>query len=99
VALAVFDEVAVIDPAVLVCLPHQPGFRASDFLCLPSRNSATTFGNANMRRDLGVLGGTRHFPPGQSWAGHQEPILDGRCEDGPQKRHPSLPIGGRTRPL
>ena len=27
-ALAVFDEVAVIDTAVLVCLPHLPGFRA-----------------------------------------------------------------------
>ena len=29
-ALAVLDEVAVIDPAVLVCLPHLPGFGQRD---------------------------------------------------------------------
>jgi hypothetical protein len=34
VALAVFDDVTVIDAAVLVCLPHLQAFRA-DFLSLP----------------------------------------------------------------
>jgi hypothetical protein len=61
VAPAVFDEVAMIDPAVLVCLPHLPAF-GSDFLSLRSWNSATTFSNANIRRDLGILAGTRRFP-------------------------------------
>ena len=61
-ALAVFDEVAVIDPAVLVCLPHLPGFRAGLSVLAVAEHSATTFGNANVRRDLGVMGGTRRLP-------------------------------------
>jgi hypothetical protein len=99
VGLAVFNEVAVIDPAVLVCLAHLPGFRAGLSVLAVAEHTATTFGNANVRRDLGVMGGTRRLPVWRKLPLACKPwLLDGRCEDGPQKRY-QKPRGCQVRAL